>query len=190
MILTIIQTIENETERDAITAIFNEHFPKMLAVAYDILKNKQDAEDAAMNAMKYMCEHPENFTDYMSKKAINLVFLCTKSAAIDIYRKNQRRSKLLISYESWIEETSPDDYETPDLFTNILINQETKQALAEAIEKLDDMYKFPIVLKYNYQMKNHEIADLLHIDVNTVNGRIFRAKKILQQKLKDAGCER
>ena len=33
-------------------------------------------------------------------------------------------------------------------------------------------------------MKNIDIARMLGVDTNTVNGRIFRAKKILKEKLK------
>ena len=37
----------------------------MQSVAYSILNNKQDAEDAAMETMEYICEHADDFVDYI-----------------------------------------------------------------------------------------------------------------------------
>lgn len=184
MIIELMQIIQNDDERNAVNEIFQKYFPKMQTVAYNILNNKQDAEDAAMDVMKYICEHAENFVDYKSQNTISFIFICVKNNAINIYRKNRRKSEVFISadytdidYEEYIQEDK-------SLF-EISINEENKDALSKAIDELDDMYKTPILLKYNYQMKNKDIAKVLDIDTNTVNGRIFRAKKLLKENIKD-----
>ena len=41
MILELIQAIENEDERQAITEIFNLYYGKMKAIAFDILQDSQ-----------------------------------------------------------------------------------------------------------------------------------------------------
>ena len=80
-----------------------------------------------------------------------------------------------------------DSTHSDDTILNIIINEETKSALAKALDELDEMYKIPIMLKYYHQMKNIEIAKMMHLDVNMVNARIFRAKKILQRKMEELG---
>jgi RNA polymerase sigma-70 factor (ECF subfamily) len=181
--LPIIQSIENEIERQAINEIFETHFPKMQAIAYDILKNHQDAEDIAMGIIQYMCEHPDLFIDYKSPKTIHFVFICTRNAAIDLYRKNQRKSDFFQDFS----EASTSLYNTEDSLNNILISNENKDFLVRSIDLLDDIYKTPILLKYTHQMKNIDIAALLNVDVNTVNSRIFRAKQLLREKMKELG---
>lgn len=190
MILEIIQAIENENERHAISEIFRLYYPRMKAVAYNVLHNREDAEDAAMNAMKYMCEHPDLFTNYdTSPQTISLIYLCVKSAAIDIYRKNKRKNNLFFSLDELKDHGGVNSSsESNDLILNIIITEETKKILAQAIEELEDIYKIPILLKYSYQMKNIDIAELTHLDVNMVNSRIFRAKNLLRKKMKELGC--
>lgn len=186
--LPIIQAIENEIERHAINEIFETHFPRMQAIAYDILKNREDAEDVAMGVIQSMCEHPNSFIDYQSPKTIHLVFICTRNAAIDLYRKNQRTKEFLLSEN--LQDFSKEDgtfYDAEDSFSNIIISEENKKYLIRSIDLLDDIYKTPILLKYTHQMKNIEIAALLHVDVNTVNTRIFRAKHLLRETMKELG---
>ena len=186
MILELLQIIENDDERDAINELFNAYFPKMQSVAYGILNNKYDAEDAAMEAMKYICEHPDHFLDYKNPSTISLIFICVRNVSIDMYRRKQRGNKLF---------TSTDDFygnyqnvlEEDQSLCDIIICKENKEIINKALEELDDMYKLPILLKYNYQMKNKDISKLLNVDVNTVNGRIFRAKKLLKEKLQVLG---
>lgn len=183
MILELMQVIETDDERYAVNEIFQKYFPKMESVAYSILNNKQDAEDAAMEVMKYICEHAEDFVDYKSKKTISLIFVCVRSKAINIYRRNQRKSEMFSSGEDIECICDENTTEDSSLF-DISVTEENKDALAKAINELDDMYKIPILLKYNRHMKNIDIARMLGVDTNTVNGRIFRAKKILKEKLK------
>lgn len=186
MILELIQIIENDDERNAINELFNAYFPKMQSVAYGILNNKYDAEDAAMETMKYICEHSENFLDYKNPRTIGLIFICVKSISIDIYRRKQRGNKLFASTDNFYS-SYVDVEEEEQSLSDIIICEENRELINKALDQLDDMYKIPMLLKYNYQMKNKDISKLLNVDVNTVNGRIFRAKKLLKEKLQVLG---
>ena len=182
MILELIQIIENDDDRNAINELFNAYFPKMQSVAYGILNNKQDAEDAAMEAMKYICEHADDFVDYKDPKTVSLIFMCVKCTAIDMYRKNQRTNKLFICTDHF-EGDFQFLFEEDQSLSEFMISQETYKLINKALDQLEDMYKIPILLKYNHQMKNKDIAKLLKLDTNTVNGRIFRAKKLIKENM-------
>ncbi len=186
MILALIQNIENEDEQDAINELFNTYFPRMQKFAFDILNNTQDAEDAAMEAMRYICLHAENFVEYKSQKTIGLIFICVRSASIDLYRRKQKRNELFTSIDCF-DGNSQYVPEEDQSLSDIAICDENRACINKALSELEDMYRIPILMKYNYRMKNKEIAQFLNIDVNTVNGRIFRAKKLLKEKLKELG---
>lgn len=146
MILEIIQTIENENERHAISEIFKLYYPHMKAVAYNVLHNREDAEDAAMNAMKYMCQHPDLFTNYdTSPQTISLICLCVKSAAIDIYRKNKRKNNLFFSLDELKDhEGVNSSLESNDPILNIIITEETKKYLRKQLKN------WKIYIRYRY----------------------------------------
>ncbi|MBE6576906.1 MAG: RNA polymerase sigma factor [Ruminococcaceae bacterium] len=182
MILSLLQIIENDEERNAINELFNTYFPKMQSVAYGILNNTQDAEDAAMETMEYICEHADDFVDYKDYKTLGKIFMCVKTTAIDMYRRNQRKNKLFICTDHF-EGDFQTLFEEDQSLSDIMISKETNEILSKSLDQLEDMYKIPILLKYNYHMKNKDIAKLLKVDTNTVNGRIFRAKKLIKENM-------
>ena len=182
MILELIQIIENDDERNAVNELFNTYFPKMQSVAYSILNNKQDAEDAAMETMEYICEHADDFVDYKNPKTVGLLFICLKSVAIDMYRKNRKNNELFICTDHF-EGNWQSVFEEDQDLSDIMISQETNEIVTQALDQLEDMYKIPILLKYSHQMRNKDIANLLKLDTNTVNGRIFRAKKLIKENM-------
>ncbi len=182
----IIATVANDQEREAITWIFERHYARMKSIAMSILHNELDAEDAAMNAITQICKQPELFLDYKSPKTASLVFLSARHEAIDLYRKNERRRAhvVLLDEETTFFEQIPDDEPS---FLDIIVSRENCDILFRIIDQLDDMYRIPILLRYYHQMRNTEIADLLHIEVNMVNCRLFRAKHMVIKHLKEMG---
>ena len=51
-------------------------------------------------------------------------------------------------------------------------------------------FNFVILLKYFYHKRNIDIADILGIEGSQVNGRLFRAKKMLREILGEEAYER
>ncbi len=186
--IAIIAAITNEVERDAVEKIFDQYYPRMKALTKRILHKEQDAEDAAMNAISCICQHSERFVDYNSPKIISLIMICARNEALSIYRKNKcknEHSVFMDEEENVLEQIPDSDMSVPD----IIISQENCALIMRAVEQLDDKYKIPILLRYNHQMRNTEIADFLHIEANTVNGRLFRAKSIMIKKLSEMGYD-
>lgn len=59
--------------------------------------------------------------------------------------------------------------------------------IAQAIEKLPDIYRDVLILRYVHQYKDAEIGDLLGISAVTVRKRLQRAKKKLMLILGEEG---
>lgn len=59
-----------------------------------------------------------------------------------------------------------------------------------AINQLDDMYRDIVLMKYFYHKRNLDIAEILGIESSQVNGRLFRAKKMLREILGEEAYER
>ena len=179
----MLQTVENEMQRSAIETIFKMYYGKMVGVAMRVLQNESDAEDAVMDTFRYICQNPSLFENYPSSKTVALVFICTKSRAIDIYRRKQQDNNTC--YVSADDDGEIDVIDSSADVEAFFANQEKMALLSQAIQSLEEMYRFPIILKYFYNMRNAEIAAMLKIDDNIVNGRIFRAKKKLRSMLKE-----
>ena len=72
----------------------------------------------------------------------------------------------------------------------LIISDENMEIVRHAIHALDDMYKDVIILKYFYHKRNVEIAEILGIDSNRVNGRIYRAKQKIKEIIGEDGYAR
>lgn len=82
-----------------------------------------------------------------------------------------------------IEEVAKDIVDEDADVQRIVIDNETTKIISEAVDKLDDMYRDLIIMKYYYHMRNVDIAQILNIDSNKINSRIFRAKQKLKEIL-------
>jgi RNA polymerase sigma-70 factor (ECF subfamily) len=65
-----------------------------------------------------------------------------------------------------------------------LMNDEKKQLIIDAIEKLPDNYREIIKMRHEEDMDYKEIADKLNLPLGTVKAHLFRARKILFDELK------
>ncbi len=182
MIPAFILAIETEEERKLAEIIFDEQFSHMIKITYDILKNQHDAEDAAMNAVKSICDNINKFSDYNSPNSVSLISTYAKNAAIDIYRKNRRNAAKLQCIHENIDIT---DY--ADIPEDFVLSEENYKMIFDAIYSLEDMYRAPLIMLFSYKMKREDIGKILNIDSNTVSGRVFRGRKKLAKILNERG---
>ena len=72
-------------------------------------------------------------------------------------------------------------------FADKLLQQEEQKRLRKTIEKMDEKYRTVIVLYYYNEFSIGEIAQILKCRQGTVKSRLFKARKILEQKLSEQG---
>ncbi|MCR5400418.1 MAG: sigma-70 family RNA polymerase sigma factor, partial [Treponema sp.] len=65
------------------------------------------------------------------------------------------------------------------------IRKLTQEAIREAIKELPEKYAVSIELYFFYSISYQEISEITNIPLNTVKSNIFRAKRILKNKLED-----
>ena len=188
MISMILMSIEDEKQRSDVEQIWNLYGKIMLAKAYGILGNMQDAEDAVQEAFLRISKNAEDFSEPKSPGTIALVSIYTRNVAINMYRRNKKRNELFGS-DGDVDNVIDEAAESEDI-AQLIVNDETVEIVRRAINMLDEPYKDVILLKYYYHKKNIEIAEVLGVDANTVNGRVFRAKKKLKELIGEEGYAR
>lgn len=188
MISMILMSIEDEKQRSDVEQIWNLYGKIMLAKAYGILGNMQDAEDAVQEAFLRISKNAEDFSEPKSPGTIALVSIYTRNVAINMYRRNKKRNELF-GNDGDVDTVISAAAESEDI-AQLIVNDETVEIVRRAINLLDEPYKDVILLKYYYHKKNIEIAEVLGVDANTVNGRVFRAKKKLKELIGEEGYAR
>ena len=135
----------------------------MYRVAYTILQNDADCQDAVQDALlkawakRNSLRDERVFHTWLTRILIN--------SCHDLVRKRRR----VISLDALPEQSE----EFPDLL------------LAEALEKLPEKYRVPLMLFYSENMTYAEIGKALRIPVTSVQSRIRRGKMRLRKELNE-----
>ena len=142
---------------------------ELYRLAFHILKNKEDAEDALQETLYRAYSHlgqlknPEYFKTWMVRILLNTAFEMQKK------RKNNLE---LDEYKDVIGKSE-------DITTKIM--------LETVIREMDEKYQYVIFLYYyeNYSVK--EISEILNVSVMNVKQRLSRSRKFLKEKLSERG---
>ena len=134
----------------------------MYRVAWSILRNDADVQDALQDAVLKAWEKRDRLRD--EKHFRTWITRILINTCYDAQRK-RRRIIPLDELPEPAENTAPD----PDL--------------AIALAALPEKLRLPLVLCYSEGMSYGEAADALHIPVTTLRGRLRRGKAELRKEL-------
>ncbi|HZK26617.1 MAG TPA: sigma-70 family RNA polymerase sigma factor [Thermoclostridium sp.] len=105
----------------------------------------------------------------------------TQNTCIDSIRKNKNYS-VVSSEDPIIEDTAkPID--------ELLVQKEKKQWIDKQISLLKPGYKTPLILFHQAGLSYDEIAKSMDVPLSIVKNRIYRARKMLKQKMAEYNME-
>jgi RNA polymerase sigma-70 factor (ECF subfamily) len=163
------------------------HSGMVFRIAYSILRNHHDAEDAVqecfLRALKYGrdLEHVRNAKTWLGRIAWTV--------ALD--RRAQREAtgqRNLTAQQGFAGEDSQDDplESLPDTRAaqdEELAAKQMQRLLARMIAALPEDLRHPLELSTVRELNSAEIADLMDIPESSVRTRLLRARKMLKEKL-------
>jgi RNA polymerase sigma factor (sigma-70 family) len=148
-----------------------------LSLTHDMDDTKDLVQDTILKAYRYR----ENF-----KAGTNLrgwLYTILKNSFINNYRRNQKRNTFLDSTENTYFLDIPSHKVDNDAELKFI-----RKDLNNAVESLP--YDLKLTFNLNAEgFKYHEIAEELNIPIGTVKTRIFIARRVLREKLKDYALE-
>ncbi len=145
--------------------LIDEELPKLRGMAYRILKNAEDTDDAIQEAL---VKAYRRFETFKNDKASLSTWVCkiVVNCSYDILRKKLSEKKKLERY-------------TPESGERTV---ETTQ-LDEAIADLPEPYRNAIVIGVLSGYDGKTAAQILEITPNVLYQRIFKAKQLLKNTL-------
>ena len=100
---------------------------------------------------------------------------------IDALRRRQRGQKVFMEVDDGAAIIEPTSSELSPL--SAFIRTQERSQVREAIERLAENYRVPLVLRYYGELSYDEIAQELGLERNNVAALIFRAKQELRRRL-------
>lgn len=147
----------------------------VFAIIYPIVKNRDDAEDAAQETFfklyRSLTQYSQgSFKSWLGRIAVN--------TAIDLERKKERLG------ESFLENL-PDRYIPPEPSAEEELLDNGDADLETLCRGLPDKYCNVVYQYYAQEKSCSEIAAAQGIAVRTVESRLYRSRKLIKAKLKE-----
>ncbi len=164
--------------------LFETYSTLVYRTAYSYVNNHDDAKDIVQETFLKVYLHIGNYRGLEPKNITALLIIYTRNTALDFLRKQKVRGKNIPLQYTNEEETKeyliPDPGETPE---EMLLRKSAAEELASYIDRLPEAQRDAIVLKYRYDLKEREIAEILKISEAAVSSRLNRAKVKLGKML-------
>ena len=172
-------------DHEAFEILVNRHQASILNLIYRFIGDRTQAKDLAQEVFLQVWQAAKNyepkakFTTWIYRIATNLCLNELKSA---------RRKKWVSFFRSHedneysMEQSLPDD--SPSAEDLLLIRERSRQ-ISDALQSLPANQRMALVLKRYDDMSYQEIAQILGCSVSAVESLLVRAKRTLQEKLKN-----
>ena len=168
--LIYLQLIETVEEQSKFMTLYSEYRELMFRVAFTFLRNSEDSEDVVHHAFVKIAENIK-IVEPVSPKTKQFVVTIIENRAKDILRMRGKHPEVMLDESIY----SAEDVLAEDDF------------LAGCISKLTDQQREVIWLKFHYGYDLREIAKMLGITLSWARKIDQRAKKKLEEMLKEGG---
>lgn len=172
LIAIYLAVLDNEEEKDLFRELYMQYRDAMYRIAFGILHNSADAEDAVHEAFLCIANNFSKYKDIPCPKIGDLFVIIIRNAAIDIYRHNKRNSEYCETLEDNKAVVETDFFEHFE-YTRL------RKAIGELSEESQDAVYLSCIEGYSPK----EIAKMLDISVAAAYKRIKRAKNALKRIL-------
>lgn len=172
----IIFIFDSKEECDKFTALYQDYRKLVLYTIRLFIKDSFVVEDLLQDIYILIGKNLAKINMADPVRSKNYIITIARNYCISYLRKQSKIN------EDFIDDMSVLQYEQDDILKEVVIKEQFEQ-LMEDINKLEDIYRVVMELKYIDNLSDDEIAIFLNIKKKTVQMRLYRAKIILRNKL-------
>lgn len=171
--------MRRQKDSEKLEQLYGLYEKKMYAVAYSILHNEWQAEDAVQDAFVRLFKNIRKIKNLEEEKTRAYVLRTIQNVAIDLYRKNHISLQRTVSMEE--KEIADERDDMMSLISRIA----GESILEEMLSRLPESYKEVIMLRCVHQLSTKETAAVLEISEALVRKRQQRAINKLRMMMGD-----
>ncbi|MFN4179421.1 MAG: RNA polymerase sigma factor [Armatimonadota bacterium] len=156
-------------ETEAFACLVERYRNRIVNLAWQLLGNRDDAEDAAQETFLIAFEH---LSDFRGESQFSTWLY---RIAINICKMRLRQRKMVEPLSESYEPTEEVDWR--EIESRILL----KWQVDEVLGRLPEPLRLVLILREMHELSYEEIAQTLSIPVGTVRSRLFEARKKFAQ---------
>ncbi len=162
-----LSMIDSPEARVKFEILYQKYRNLMYHVAYQILRNREDAEDAVQQAFFSMIKIIDKINGSECPETKSLVVIITERKAIDILRTSHRNQLLPLNED----------------VLGMSLPLPGDNGLADALAKLPTHYREILLLKFDNGYSTKELSSMLGISESGIRKLIGRARNALKKEL-------
>jgi RNA polymerase sigma-70 factor (ECF subfamily) len=153
--------------------LVNRHEKIIYGMGLSFFHNAEDAGDFTQEVFLKVFRNLSHF-EGRSRFSTWLYKIAYNTAVNSVNRRKE--------YHSLVEEDYAHDGDTPE---RKMLRATIREAVGEAVQELPERYRICVDLFFFYDRSYQEIEAITGYPVNTIKSHVFRAKKLLKEKLAD-----
>jgi RNA polymerase sigma-70 factor (ECF subfamily) len=176
------QTQSGVGDWEAIHELFVAGRPRFVGLAFSVLRNNEDAEDAVQDAFVSACRHLRTFE---GRSAFTTWFTrIVFNAALMVWRKRKpswteaHPEPLSADDTSWMEKI-PASQPDPEM---VYAERETFQWIDVRLATMSPILRQAFTMSYYDELSNEEAGALLGVTTGTLKSRLLRARRHLMNQ--------
>lgn len=169
--LLYMALIDDPQDASKFEALYMHYRGYMFGIANNILKDRQEAEDAVHNAFLSVAKHMDKVGDIESLQTKGFITVIIEHKAISLFNRRKRHAATPL-----LEHTA-----------GIKVNPMGEHDIRWAITQLPPRYRQIVLLKYALGFSIRECAILLEISVDAASKLDWRAKQRLRDLCVEVG---
>jgi RNA polymerase sigma-70 factor (ECF subfamily) len=155
------------------------HSLMVFRIAYSILRNHHDAEDAAQECFLRVWKHKDRLHEVNNAKT----WLARVAWTTALDKRRASRVTVSLSDEELGSDLMQSLSDSTPAADERFAGAEMQQMLERLIAKLPEELRHPLELSTVQELNSVEIAEIMKIPEGSVRTRLFRARKQLKEKM-------
>lgn len=155
---------------------FQQTINEAYKVAYQIMQNKQDAQDVVQDAYSKLYKVRQKITS--PDMAIKWLVVITKNEAFNMLKKRNRSITVQSDYLEWLVNNQYSEKTTEEQ----LIIKEEMEAIDQILENLNSHWSNALRLKYLAGFSAKEISQIYDVSIHTVYSWLQRGIKAIRKE--------
>lgn len=183
MLAAALGYIESDEDKKRFTELYNTYKNLMYKVAFDILQNPQDAEEALQDAFFSIARNFSKISEINCPQTKGFVVIVVRNFSYNMIKKIKRRHEADIDIDKL---EIPVGMPLPD---ETALNGYDVETLENALRQLPQNYYDIIYLTSYMDYSTNDAAKILGISYENAKKRLTRARAKLAAVLKEKGYE-
>ena len=177
-ILGNAEATKTETSLESIEILVAQHSLMAFRIAYSILRNHHDAEDAVQECFLRVLKHLKRMHQVRNPKTWLARIAWTTALDRRASRSRATMNEDVSEVQALLQ--IPDKAVAAD---EQLAGKQMRRLLEQMIATLPEDLRYPLELSTVQELNSVEIAEIMHIPEGSVRTRLMRARQLLKEKL-------